>query len=98
LADGGKSDDPVIAASEHGWTFRTILAELAAARNRSARVLPIPWRAIWLLLKSAEAAGLRPGFRSDSVVSLVNQDPRPDFAPTRATGVNFRNFAPRESR
>ncbi|NJC69431.1 NAD-dependent epimerase/dehydratase family protein [Planosporangium thailandense] len=92
LADGGKADEPVIAASEQGWTLRDVVASLAAAQHRRVRVLPVPWRAVWLLLKAAETAGLRPGFRSDSVVSIVNQDPRPDFAATRATGVRFRVF------
>lgn len=92
LAGGGKSDEPIIAAAERGWTFRAIVASLAGAQHRTVRVLPVPWRAVWALLKAAETAGVRPGFRSDSVISLVNQDPRPDFGPTRATGVRFRDF------
>jgi nucleoside-diphosphate-sugar epimerase len=92
LAAGGKSNEPIIAASEHGWTLRTILANLAATHQRSVRIVPIPWRAVWLLLKIVEAFGLPPGFRSDSVVSVANQDPQPDFAPTRATGLLFRDF------
>ena len=88
-----KPDEPVIAASEHGWTFRRILAELAARRGRKVRAVPIPWRVIWLPFKTAEMIGLRLSFRSDSVVSIVNQDPSPNFAPTRAAGVPFRDFA-----
>ena len=85
-------DTPVIAASEYPLTFREILARLAAAHGRHARLVPLPWRALWAGLKAAETLGLRPGFRSDSVVSLVNQDPRPDFAMTRKLGASFRAF------
>jgi nucleoside-diphosphate-sugar epimerase len=82
----------IIAANEDPFTFREILTMLAAAKGRRARFVPVPWRFFWVLLKAAEAVGLRPRFRSDSVVSLVNQDPQPDFAPARATGVRFRTF------
>jgi nucleoside-diphosphate-sugar epimerase len=88
-----KPGEPVIAANEQGWTFRQILGVLAARQGRKARAVPIPWRAIWLPFKTAELAGLRLSFRSDSVVSIVNQDPSPDFAPTRGAGVPFRSFA-----
>ena len=85
-------DTPVIAANEHPLTFREILARLAAAHGRRARLVPVPWRLIWAGLRAAETLGLRPGFRSDSVVSLVNQDPQPDFAMTRKLGARFRAF------
>ena len=55
-------------------------------------MVPVPWRLHWALLKSAEAVGLRPRFRSDSVLNLVNQDSHPDFAETRKAGVTFRDF------
>ncbi|MDG6110130.1 NAD-dependent epimerase/dehydratase family protein [Dactylosporangium aurantiacum] len=84
---------PVIAAHEHGWTLRRILEGLAARQGRAIRLVPVPWRAVWLPLRTAELLGLHPPFRSDSVVSLVNQPRSPDFAPTRAAGVAFRDFA-----
>lgn len=83
---------PVIAASERGMTLREILAALAARRRKKVWMVPVPWRLHWALLKSAEAVGLRPRFRSDSVLSLVNQDAHPDFAETRKAGVTFRDF------
>jgi nucleoside-diphosphate-sugar epimerase len=85
-------DAPVLAANEHPLTFREILARLAAAHGRRPRLVPLPWRLFWAGLKTAETVGLRPGFRSDSVVSLVNQDPQPDFAMTRKLGARFRAF------
>ncbi|MEV0567828.1 NAD(P)-dependent oxidoreductase [Dactylosporangium sp. NPDC050588] len=85
--------EPVIAAHERGWTLRQVLLELAARQRRSIAVVPVPWRSVWLPLKAAEMVGLRVPFRSDSVVSVLNQDPSPDFAPTRSVGVPFRDFA-----
>ncbi|HEV7893225.1 MAG TPA: NAD(P)-dependent oxidoreductase [Pyrinomonadaceae bacterium] len=98
---GGSADAlraPVIAASERGMTLREILTALAAGRRKKVWMVPVPWRLHWALLKSAEAVGLRPRFRSDSVLSLVNQDTHPDFAETRKAGVTFRDFdaSPRE--
>ena len=89
---------PVIAASERGMTLREILSALAARRRKKVWMVPVPWHLHWALLKSAEAVGLRPRFRSDSVLSLVNQDTHPDFAETRKAGVTFRDFdaPPRE--
>jgi len=83
---------PVIAASERGLTLRAIIDVLAEAAGRKARVVAIPWRLVWAGLKMTEALGVPLGLRSDSVVSLINQDEAPDFAATRRAGVNFRDF------
>jgi hypothetical protein len=56
------------------------------------KFVPVPWRLIWAPLRLAEALRLPLKFRSDSVISLVNQDPHPDFAATRALGVALRDF------
>ena len=50
------------------------------------------WRAVWLGLKTAELARLRLGYRSDSVISLVHQDPHPDFSALKELGVTVREF------
>jgi nucleoside-diphosphate-sugar epimerase len=94
LLDGRKPvDRPIVAADGTPYTFRDVLGLLAAANGRGRpRFLPIPWRLVWGLLKTAEAAGLKPGFRSDSVVSLIHQDPAPDFEPARAAGAVFRPY------
>ena len=83
---------PVIAASERGLTLRAIIDVLAEAAGRKARVVAVPWRLVWAGLKTIEALGVPFGLRSDSVVSLINQDEAPDFAATRSVGVKFRDF------
>jgi nucleoside-diphosphate-sugar epimerase len=52
-----------------------------AKRQRKRGVfLPFPWRLLWVPLRAAEAIGLRLPFRSDSLVSLMNQNPAPEFS------------------
>ena len=84
--------EPVVAACNRGMTFREILQTLARRRGKQLLFVPAPWRAAWLLLRSAEAAGIRMRLRSDSLISLLNQNQTPDFGPTHRTGVRFRDF------
>jgi len=79
------------------WTFRQILAGLAEAQGRSVRFVSVPWQPLYWGLKTLELIGLRPGFRSDSLVSLMNQDPAPDFTVYGTLGLRFRDFSPREA-
>jgi nucleoside-diphosphate-sugar epimerase len=85
---------PIIAAGETGFTFKRILQTIAATHDKRVFLLPIPWRLIWAGLVTLEKIGLARGFRSDSLVSLVNQDPHPDFNATRGLGMIFRPFCP----
>ena len=82
----------ITAAHSQGWTFRGILEKIAASKNKKVRFLPIPWRLLWLALKTAETLHAPIKFRSDSVVSLQNQNPHPSFSELALTGVNPRPF------
>jgi nucleoside-diphosphate-sugar epimerase len=84
---------PLIAASEEGHSFKDILRGFAAIRGRSIRFLPVPWRLIATGLKATEGMKFKLPFRSDSVLSLVNQNGDPDFSETRKAGVSFRRFS-----
>ena len=88
------SPEPVTAAHEQGWAFRSILEGLARAQGKRPRFIPVPWRLAWLLIKSGEVCRLPLPFRSDSLVSLMNQNPRPSFELTRRLGLKFRPFQP----
>ena len=77
---------PLVAAHPEPWPFRRLLREIARREGRRPVLVPIPWRVVWLGLRTAEVLGLRLGFRSDSVVSLANQDPHPDFSTHAAAG------------
>jgi nucleoside-diphosphate-sugar epimerase len=86
---------PVVAAAPRSWTMRDLVAELARRQGRQPRFLPVPWQPVWAGLRLAELAHLPVPYRSDSVVSLVYQDPEPDFEPLQALGIAARDFAGR---
>jgi nucleoside-diphosphate-sugar epimerase len=88
------SPEPVTAAHEQGWAFRSILEGLALAQGRRPRFVPVPWQLAWLLIKGGEVCHLPLPFRSDSLVSLMNQNLHPSFELTRRLGLKFRPFQP----
>jgi nucleoside-diphosphate-sugar epimerase len=86
------SIEPVTLAHEQPWPFRQILEELARFRGKRVRFLPVPWRAAWAGLKAAESIGYPLRFRSDSLVSLMHQNPSPSFALQKQFSLAFRPF------
>jgi len=85
---------PLVAASGRPWPMRDLLRALAAAQQKTVRLVPVPWQLIWLPLKMLEVLRVAAPFRSDSVISLVRQNPTPDFSAALQTGCRFRDFAP----
>lgn len=58
-----------------------LLRNIADARQRKVLFVPIPWVILYSVLRLAELARVPVSFRSDSLVSLVYQNPAPNFAP-----------------
>ena len=85
---------PVVAAASKPWPMRDLLAELARRQGRHPRFVPVPWQPVWAGLRLAEMAHVPVPYRSDSVVSLVHQDPKPDFSSLRTVGIAARDFGP----
>jgi hypothetical protein len=52
----------------------------------------VPWQFVWLGLKGLELAGARPNFRSDSLISMIYQNPRPSFALLQSLAFRCRPF------
>lgn len=75
------------AANAQPWPFKQLLLEIARAQDKKIKFIPLPWRLVWLGIKSAEVCGLRLNFRSDSLVSLMHQNPAPDFSANAETGL-----------
>ena len=84
--------EPITAAHEQAWTFRKILEEIARCQGNHPRFINVPWRLVWLAIRSFELLHIPFKFRSDSVVSLVNQNPNARFEATRRAGFAFRAF------
>jgi hypothetical protein len=93
-ATGDLKIEPTILTAANGqpWPFKKLLLEMARAFGKRPKFIPLPWRLIWLALKSAELGGVRLNFRSDSLVSLMNQNPAPDFSPNAKVGLVCRPF------
>jgi nucleoside-diphosphate-sugar epimerase len=88
-----RQDKAVIAASKRSYTLREILKLLAASQNKKPLLIPVPWQIEWLALRCMESIGIRLRVRSDGIISLINQDASPDFAPTDHVKAVFRDFA-----
>jgi len=82
----------VTLAHEQGWTMRSLLEELARAQGKHPKFLPVPWRLVWMGLKSLEVLHLPAPFRSDSLISFVYQNPTPSFELAKSLGAQCRPF------
>ena len=80
------------AANPQPWPFKNLLREIARRQDKKIRFVRLPWRAVWLGLKAAEVCGLKLNFRSDSLVSLMHQNPAPDFSANAQAGLICRPF------
>ena len=84
---------PVAAAHPNPVTLRA-LVESAQRKHGFHAILPIPWVGLFAVLWCAEKLGMRLGFRSDSVVSLVYANPSVDLSVLQQLAILFRPFQP----
>jgi nucleoside-diphosphate-sugar epimerase len=84
---------PITAANDRGFSLKEILGVMASSMKKKTIFIPFPQFLLLFGLKSAEAMGLNQGIRSDSMLSLLNLDPSPDFSMTKKSGVKFREFS-----
>ena len=83
---------PICAAHAHGWELREILERIATVLGKRASFVPVPWQCLWLALKSLELAHMPAAFRSDSLISMIYQDPNPSFDLMATLGFRCRPF------
>lgn len=81
-----------IVAHSQPWPLRDLLQAIAGPRR--LYFVPVPWRLIWLVLRTAEIIGLRLSFKSDSVISIVYQNPEPDLDSVLTCGLQISDFKP----
>jgi len=84
--------DPVNLAHPEPVSLASMMRTFARRQGTRAVFLPVPWRILWAPLRAAEGAGLELKFRSDSLVSLMNQDPAPDFRRLTEWGIMLHGF------
>ncbi|HEX5926589.1 MAG TPA: NAD-dependent epimerase/dehydratase family protein [Baekduia sp.] len=83
---------PLVAANPEPITLRGLLTSLAGAGGRSPRFVPVPWRAVFSVLKGCERIGVRPPFRSDSALSLATANTQPFSGAIGPATMTFRPF------
>jgi nucleoside-diphosphate-sugar epimerase len=87
-------DSPWVVAHPEPWPMKKLLQAMAASRGRKLRFIPVPWPLVWLGLRSSEKVGLPLDFKSDNLISIVNQDPGLDFSAIARFGLAVRPFQP----
>jgi nucleoside-diphosphate-sugar epimerase len=71
--------------------FDSLIRDLARSQGRSPRLVPIPWRPVYLAMRAAEALRLPLPLRADSVLGLVRPAPLvPNFELWARLGVTVR--------
>jgi nucleoside-diphosphate-sugar epimerase len=70
---------PVTVAHPESRPLRSLMQQLAQSQGNHPRFVCVPWPLVYHGLKLAEAAGLKLGFRSDSVIGLVRHNRHPDL-------------------
>lgn len=74
------ADAIVVAAHPEAMSLDDVVREMTLEQGLKRRYLiPVPWWPVWMALRTLERIGIRTNLRSDSVVSLMNQDPAPPF-------------------
>jgi len=73
-------------------TLRGILERMLRARRHSARFITVPSAPVLIALRMAERAGARLSFRSDSLITLMGEEPRVDRAVLQELKVPFRSL------
>jgi nucleoside-diphosphate-sugar epimerase len=63
---------PIGVACPIAVPFRDLLEAVRPGRRRRPLLVPVPWRLVYWLLRMGETLGIRPPFRSDSLLGLVH--------------------------
>jgi len=73
-------------------TLRGMLERMLEARRRRARFVTVPSRPVLLALRCAERAGARLSFRSDSLLTLMGDEPQVDRGVLQELKIPFRSL------
>lgn len=83
---------PITVANSEPIAFRDIMIGIGKRLGKKVTPIPLPWRLMWLGIRGAEVLRVPLGLRSDSLVSLVNQDVSPNLNVSAELGVTCRPF------
>ena len=89
-----RAEGPLLAAHEVPTTLRAIADQVADAHGRRLRAIPLAPSLTGLGLRCAEAAGVAPPFKSDSLVALLNPIPLDQVSELARSPLHFPALAP----
>ncbi len=78
---------PLTIAHPKPWRFRDLVVHLAREEKRHVTLVPVPWPLLYSGLRAAEVIGAKLPVRSDSVISFIYQNPKPDFSKMHEFGI-----------
>lgn len=78
---------PITLANPTPVPFRDMVQRLALEAGKKVVLVPVPWQLLYAAFRTAEGLGLGLGFKSDSIVSFIYQNPAPDFAVQGRLGI-----------
>lgn len=73
------------------YKFKELIAELAKRAGKKVIIFPIPWRLLWIFLVTVEKLKINVGFRSDSLVGLM-EGGKLSITGTDVVPVSFKSF------
>jgi nucleoside-diphosphate-sugar epimerase len=85
----------ITAADPDPISLSDLLRAPALSAGRNVVLIPVPWQLAYLGLRFAEVSGVQLGFRSDSLISFIYQNPTPDFTPLNDYPIHLVSFVPR---
>jgi hypothetical protein len=85
---------PVTLAHPKPWPFRELVRNIAISEGRDVKLVPVPWQLLYSGFRLGELLRLNFPFRSDSVISFIYSNTKPDFAPMQALGIEPVPYAP----
>jgi nucleoside-diphosphate-sugar epimerase len=96
VVDGseGTHGSPLVAAAEDPHSLRDVLGAIAAAEGRRRFFFRVPWRAVYIALRSIELTRLPLPMRADSALSIATLDPDPFASGSGPQTMSFRSFEP----
>jgi len=84
--------ESITAASGRPISLKTLLQKMARAKHRRVVFIPIPSGIILFALKIFEAVGGKSRLRSDSLLSILNTNPAPNFSSLLELEMTFQEF------
>tara|TARA_B100001057_G_scaffold499773_2_gene611726 strand:+ start:1045 stop:1896 length:852 start_codon:yes stop_codon:yes gene_type:complete len=86
------SKSPIISASRKKFFFKNILKILATKNSKNIYLIKTNEKILYYIIRLMEKLKIKISFRSDSFISMINQNPNPNFDNQKEINIFFRSF------